>query len=76
MGNQNLFKTWLCESFRDDTGYLGDLARDVATDDLFPDSLSLSVLLDHLSAQGACDEALGTLGEAFSRFEQEKEAGA
>ncbi|MEG0074353.1 MAG: YozE family protein [Eubacterium sp.] len=71
MGEILSFKQWICKMYKDDSSYLGDLAKDIAADDQFPDSGSMDDLITYIEAQGASESAVGVLLEAFNIFSQD-----
>jgi hypothetical protein len=53
-------------------GPIGDLARDVFIDPAWPDdATSVEDLHDYLWLEGACDDALKALRQAWEEFEAE-----
>ena len=60
------FKNWIACFEKVDLP-IGDLARDVAGDDDFPDD-NVFEILDHLFSKGACDEARETLLDAWNFY--------
>ena len=47
--------------YKDDDSPLGDLARDVASDESFPDTESIEVVQEYLGERGMCDGAKLTM---------------
>jgi uncharacterized protein YozE (UPF0346 family) len=70
------FRRWLQAQRRED-GPVGDLARDVFIDPTWPDdAASVEDLEDYLWCEGACDDALKALRQAWEEFEAAERGGA
>lgn len=65
---KDLFKDWLCDNYLNDSSYIGDLARDVSEDRTFPDEGSVDDFVTYIEKQGAVEEAVSVLMEAYDLF--------
>ena len=61
------FTKWLLERIKEDSA-TGDLARDAAQDPDFPEYGGLSHYLEHLESNGACDNAIAALAQAWAKW--------
>lgn len=61
------FQKWLSH-FETVDRPIGDLAKDVAADKDFPTVSDKAVILNHLKANHACDEALETFESVWAFF--------
>lgn len=68
MGEKILFKEWLCANYSNDTSYIGDLAKEVAADKNFPDDGSADDFISYIESQGASEEALLVMSDAYALF--------
>ena len=69
------FTNWLRDRKQEDTR-IGDLARDMLQDTSWPKKATTKkAFRQHLEEMGACDAALETFEEAWTRYQQQK-AGA
>ncbi|MGW0032989.1 YozE family protein [Streptomyces sp. NPDC003314] len=68
----NDFRSWLLAHV-DEVGPIGDLARDVQSDDEWPEpegEETLQLYVEHLEDCDACDDALEVLEDAWRLFEE------
>lgn len=63
-----LFKDWLCANYLKDSSYIGDLARDVSDDKTFPDEGSVDDFVSYIEKEGAVEEAVSVLMEAYDLY--------
>ena len=68
MGEKVLFKEWLCARYSGDASYFGDLAKDVVEDKGFPDDGSADDFISYIESQGASEEALKVMSDAYALF--------
>lgn len=60
------FKKWSIDRYSSEDSIYGDLARDMARDDMFPDDATeFSVIEDYLISQGACKGCLDAFKELY-----------
>lgn len=63
------FKEWLCTNYvNDKTSYFGDLARDVIDDARFPEQGSKDDLIAYIESEGATEDALLVLSDAYDVY--------
>lgn len=70
MGEKVLFKDWLCANYLNDTSYMGDLAKEVASDPNFPDDGTADDFIAYIESQGASEEGLKVMSDACLLFFQ------
>lgn len=62
-----MYKNWI-KKFEKDDSPIGDLAREINYDKMFPTSNNKSYILNYLQNHSACDEAIEAFTQSWDLF--------